>query len=67
MIKGCYAPLNKISKRLLLNNKKQVHKYGLLILIAIQYVVYFNYKILREKINILKASYYIKIKEMEVI
>jgi len=67
MMKGCYALLGRANRKLPLKGKNQVHKHGLFILIAMQYLAYFNYKILGKKINKLRALYYIKMKEIEVI
>ncbi|MHA1360913.1 MAG: transposase [Candidatus Helarchaeota archaeon] len=67
MMKSCYALLGRVDRRLPLKGKVQAHKHGLFILHAMQYLAYFNYKILKEKSHLLRAFYYIKVKDISVI
>ncbi|MHA1299542.1 MAG: hypothetical protein ACTSO9_08925, partial [Candidatus Helarchaeota archaeon] len=67
MMKSCYALLGRVDRRLPLKGKEQAHKHGLFILLAMQYLAYFNYKILNREKHLLRSLYYIKLKEIDVI
>ena len=67
MMKACYALLGRTDRRLPLKGKEQAYKHGLFILLAMQYLAYFNYKVLNRNKHLLRSLYYIKLKEIEVI
>jgi len=67
MMKSCYSLLGRTDRRLPIEGRDQAQIHGLFILIAMQYLAYFNYKVLNKKNHLLRSLYYIKFKEINVI
>jgi hypothetical protein len=67
MMKGCYALLGRTDRRLPVKGEDQAYKHGLFILNAMQFLAYFNYRILNTKNHLLRSLYFIKFKEISVL